>query len=134
MRVRGIPELRSSFDPRVAIHVRARPIELLLALGKATAVPGLPSTLLRASGPWAVLRYVWAFEPPPATRLALSQWTREVRFHAQTLLSEHMGIAIAAHLLETRIIKGPGDFIDAEWWASRAPGMRPLGGIWRTTW
>jgi hypothetical protein len=71
--------------------------ELLHALGEITTPP-VPN-YADLSATWAVLRYVWAFDRPPAafaSPLTLSATARTLDFHQKTLLSDQMGVAFAA--------------------------------------
>lgn len=113
--VSPIRELRPPARERT-LDLAVAPIELLLALGKATAVPSVAVTSLRVSSLWAVLRYLWAFEPsPPRAPMTLSHPTEHVVRHQRSVMSEQFGIALAAWLYETQIARGPAEIIDAEW-------------------
>jgi hypothetical protein len=121
-----VRELRPLGANRNIRNFDVAPIELLLALGKATAVPSVALASLRVSSIWAVLRYLWAFEPPGAgDRLRLSRASEQVVRHQRALLSEQFGIAVAAWLYETEIAGGPVEIIDAEW-ATTTPFWRPV--------
>jgi hypothetical protein len=99
------------------------PLELLLGLGRLTsALPGLhrigasgmPGLIaLRTASRWAVMRYLWAFADD-RPELSLSGLTDEVRFHQRTLLSENLGIALAADLIENHVLLGATRVVDAD--------------------
>jgi hypothetical protein len=75
-------------------------IDLLLAIGEITTPP-VPN-FADISSTWAVLRYVWAFDIPPAGtvgRLKLSQTARELDRHQKTLLSDQMGVGMAKYVM-----------------------------------
>src|SRR5438046_2966562 len=77
-----------------------RLIDLLLAIGEITTPP-VPN-FADISSTWAVLRYVWAFDVPPAGtvgRLRLSQTARELDRHQKTLLSDQMGVGMAKYVM-----------------------------------
>lgn len=109
MRVKPVPELDGLENKRIDVSA----FQLLLELGKATsALPllhvsgaaGLPGlTALRTASNWAILKYLWAFAVP-TPRVSLSTITDSVRLHHRTVLSEHLGIAVATHLVTKYVL------------------------------
>ncbi|HET6862935.1 MAG TPA: hypothetical protein VFH91_07795 [Pyrinomonadaceae bacterium] len=88
----------SQFSPSDTIKVA--PLTLLHAIGRVTT-PCIPN-LADISSTWALLRYVWAFEPPSsgtAEPLRLSSVAREIDFHQKSLLSDELGIGITYYLM-----------------------------------
>lgn len=86
------------FAPRRSVTLT--PIELLHALGRVTT-PTIPN-LVDISSTWAMIRYIWAFEPSLRGRiepLQLSIIAREIDSHQKTLLSDQMGVGIASYLM-----------------------------------
>ncbi len=129
--VRSVPELTSP-SRTLPLDVPIQPMEFLLALGKATAVPGLPRQLLTVSGLWACARYCWAFAPAAqatGSRLRLSDWSAAVRYHSRSLMSEHMAIGLSTVLIERRVLPGSFDLVDAESSVAGVP-PRPARGLW----
>jgi hypothetical protein len=93
------------FAPEVVIEIV--PAHMLHRLGVATTPP--IENLADICSTWAHLRYLWAFEVPPpgATHppLRLSADARNIDFHQKGLLSDQIGIGMAAMLL--------GQYLDA---------------------
>jgi hypothetical protein len=85
----------TQFDPHKIVAVS--PLELLHAMGRATT-PTIPN-LADISSTWAIIRYIWAFEPSQGGRLQLSKVAREIDPHQKTLLSDQIGVGIAAYLM-----------------------------------
>jgi hypothetical protein len=85
------------FDPHALIHVT--PLTLLHALGEATTPP-IPN-LASLSATWASWRYVWAFSLPRGnpSRMRLSRIARNIDFHQKGLLSDEIGVGMAAYLM-----------------------------------
>ena len=89
------------FDPPVTEEFRL--IELLHALGEITTPPATNYTDLSAT--WAIIRYIWAFElglqniPMPLT---LSLTARALDFHQKSLLSDQIGVGMAALIMKRR--------------------------------
>ncbi|MBN1856435.1 MAG: hypothetical protein JW846_05710 [Dehalococcoidia bacterium] len=75
------------------------PLELLHTIGLVTT-PSIPN-LARLSATWAVLRYIWAFVPTHkrGAPLKLSAWARSLDFHQKGLLSDEVGVGMAAVLM-----------------------------------
>jgi hypothetical protein len=121
-----VAELRPVTSAESPRGFELEPIELLLALGKATAVPTVALASLRIGSLWAVLRYLWAYEAAAAGGpLTLSAATEQVVRHQRTVMSEQFGVAVAAWLYETQIAGGMAEIIDAEW-AAGNPFWRQL--------
>jgi hypothetical protein len=50
---------------------------------------------------WAYYRYLWAFSPPGSgAPLALSEYAKRIDFHQKGLLSDQIGIGVAAVIME----------------------------------
>jgi hypothetical protein len=79
------------------------PAYLLHRLGVVTT-PAIEN-LADICSTWAYLRYLWAFEIPPASAvnpdLRLSKAARGIDFHQKGLLSDQIGVGMAAVLLGT---------------------------------
>jgi hypothetical protein len=76
-------------------------IELLHALGEITTPP-VPN-YSDLSSTWAILRYIWAFELPPVgiiNPLTLSATARALDFHQKGLLSDQIGVGMAALIMK----------------------------------
>jgi len=77
------------------------PAHLLHRLGVATTPP--IENLADICSTWAYLRYLWAFEIPPLGApnplLRLSEDARGIDFHQKGLLSDQIGVGMAALLL-----------------------------------
>ena len=91
----------ATFAPELQVPVV--PAYLLERLGVVTT-PLIPN-LADLCSTWARLRYLWAFEIPnpgaQAPRLKLSAEARNIDFHQKGLLSDEIGIGMAALLLGT---------------------------------
>lgn len=85
------------FDPHAAINVV--PLTLLHALGE-TTTPPIPN-LASLSATWASWRYIWAFSLPRARpdRMRLSRIAKSIDFHQKGLLSDEIGVGMAAYLM-----------------------------------
>lgn len=86
------------FNPERRVAVR--PIELLHCTGVITTPP-IPN-LADLSSTWAVLRYLWAFDPMPSgssPSLVLSREAREIDPHQKTLLSDQIGVGMTGYLM-----------------------------------
>ena len=80
--------------------VDVAPIHLLHRLGVVTT-PAVPN-LADICSTWAYLRYMWAFELPDGTpddRLRLSQPARTIDFHQKGLMSDQIGVGMAALIM-----------------------------------
>jgi hypothetical protein len=81
------------------------PAALLHRLGVVTT-PQIEN-LADLSSIWAYIRYIWAFDLPdpalPVTPLRLSEAAQRIDFHQKAVLSDQIGIAMAASLLETEL-------------------------------
>jgi hypothetical protein len=78
-------------------------IELLHAPGEITT-PTVPN-YADLSATWAMVRYIWAFDRALgaiAEPLRLSTTARALDFHQKTLLSDQMGVAFAALIMNRR--------------------------------
>jgi hypothetical protein len=81
--------------------VRVTPSNLLHSIGKVTT-PAIPN-LTALCTTWAEVRYIWAFDPNRAgmkPRLRLSEEADVIDFHQKALLSDEVGVGIAALLVE----------------------------------
>jgi hypothetical protein len=88
----------SLFDPSRKLSIK--PFNLLHSIGRITTPP-IPN-LVDFSSTWAIIRYIWAFEPMAsgtAAPLMLSGMAREIDFHQKALLSYQMGIGFAHYLM-----------------------------------
>jgi hypothetical protein len=86
------------FVPELQIEVP--PVSILHRLGTVTTPP--VENLADLCSSWAYLRYLWAFEVPVAgvtPFLRLSQAATEIDFHQKGLLSDQLGVGIAAFLM-----------------------------------
>ncbi|MGA9068859.1 MAG: hypothetical protein WB424_01305 [Terracidiphilus sp.] len=90
-----------TFAPELAVPVV--PAYLLHRLGVVTT-PSVEN-LADISSTWAYLRYLWAFRIPEAGErnplLRLSEEARRIDFHQKALLSDEIGVGMAAVLLGT---------------------------------
>ena len=84
-------------------QILVTPFDLLRALGE-TTTPNIPS-LVDISSMWAQLRYIWAFNPtdPEESLLRLSDEVQNIDFHQKSLLSDEIGVGIAALIVETQL-------------------------------
>jgi len=91
----------TQFAPRREVSVV--PVYLLHRLGVITT-PAIENLADICSG-WAYLRYLWAFQIPPATvtrrALRLSDAAKGIDFHQKGLLSDQIGVGMAGVLLGT---------------------------------
>jgi hypothetical protein len=89
----------TAFTPQLEIQVA--PVVLLHRLGVVTT-PAVEN-LVDICSSWAYLRYLWAFEVPPGRervpRLRLSDAARSIDFHQKGLLSDQIGVGMAALIL-----------------------------------
>lgn len=93
--------------------VRIQPIHLLHRLGVVTTPP-VPN-LTDICSTWAQYRYLWAFELPddtPDDRLRLSEPAQRIDFHQKGLMSDQIGVGMAALLME--LLYGAPDAIDVD--------------------
>ena len=89
----------AQFSP--SFTVQLKPIDLLHRLGVITT-PVVPN-LADISSWWAYIRYLWAFEPPDGTLndpLRLSDAALGIDFHQKGLMSEELGVGMAALIME----------------------------------
>jgi hypothetical protein len=108
-RGRPIPPSKTAIIPVAAFApetvVPIAPAYLLHRLGVVTTPP--VENLADICSTWAYLRYLWAFEiPPPGAvnaALCLSDAAREIDFHQKSLLSDQIGVGMAAVLLGTHM-------------------------------
>ncbi len=87
------------FDPRLTVTLT--PMSLLHRLGVITT-PVVPN-LTDISAVWAYIRYLWAFAPPAGTQtdaLRLSDAALGIDFHQKALMSDQIGIGMAAVVME----------------------------------
>lgn len=95
----------AQFSPQREIEIV--PLDLLHRLGVVTTPP--VENLADICSTWAYFRYLWAFEIPyqgaPSPRLRLSEAARSIDFHQKGLLSDQIGVGMAALLL--------GSYLDA---------------------
>jgi hypothetical protein len=91
------------FAPTRAMQII--PAALLHRLGVVTT-PQVEN-LADLSSIWAYIRYIWAFDLPnpavPFTPLRLSEAAQRIDFHQKAVLSDQIGIAMAALLFETEL-------------------------------
>lgn len=96
----NLVEVRS-FAPEREIEII--PAYLLQRLGVVTTP--VVENLADICSSWAYLRYLWAFEMPnplnPQNRLRLSKEALEIDFHQKALLSDQIGVGVAAVLMGT---------------------------------
>jgi len=87
----------SMFDPSKTVYIQ--PISLLHSIGRITTPP-VPN-LADLSSTWAIIRYIWAFEPLHGIRrpLLLSDIARQIDFHQKVLLSDEIGMGIAYYIM-----------------------------------
>lgn len=88
----------SRFDPEQSIAIS--PIELLHSIGILTT-PSIPN-LASLSSTWAIIRYIWAFQPSSQNRsqpLILSDDAKTIDFHQKTLLSDEIGIGMGYYMM-----------------------------------
>jgi hypothetical protein len=84
-----------------------QPIRLLHRLGVITT-PAIDN-LTDICSTWAYIRYLWAFQPPSGAiheRLRLSQPALSIDFHQKGLMSDHIGIGMAA-LIMGQLLNAP---------------------------
>lgn len=87
------------FEPSLKVSVA--PIQLLHRLGIVTT-PIIPN-LTDICSTWAYIRYLWAFEMPngkPKERLRLSAAALDIDFHQKGLMSDQIGVGMAALIME----------------------------------
>ena len=87
------------FEPSRKVSVA--PIQLLHKLGVVTT-PIIPN-LTDICSTWAYIRYLWAFEIPngsPKERLRLSAAALDIDFHQKGLMSDQIGVGMAALIME----------------------------------
>jgi hypothetical protein len=102
------------------------PLQLLQAMGRATSslpslskagAAGLPGVAaLSMASQWAILRYLWAFDPP-TWELRFSSIVKTVRAHQRSVFSEQIGIAVATVVVERLIhtaAVSPLSIVDAD--------------------
>lgn len=96
---KGTLAVVAHFDPRRTVQLE--PIRILHRLGVITT-PIVPN-LTDISSTWAYIRYLWAFEPPDGTQiepLRLSDAALGIDFHQKALMSDQIGIGMAALIME----------------------------------
>jgi len=93
VRAPGVPALSD---------IRVAPLHLLHRLGVVTT-PAIPN-LADICSTWAQYRYLWAFELPNGQlddRLRLSAPAKDIDFHQKGLMSDQIGVGMAALVMET---------------------------------
>ena len=87
------------FSPSKDILVR--PIDLLHSIGLTTTPP--VANLVDICSWWAYYRYLWAFALPGrrTSTLRLSAEAKQIDFHQKALLSDEVGVGMAAYLMST---------------------------------
>jgi hypothetical protein len=96
------PQVTSAPNVPALSDIRVAPIHLLHRLGVVTT-PAIPN-LADICSTWAQYRYLWAFELPdgtPGDRLRLSLPARDIDFHQKGLMSDQIGVGMAALVMET---------------------------------
>ncbi|MCA9733815.1 MAG: hypothetical protein H6695_05935 [Deferribacteres bacterium] len=83
------------FNPSTFVEIK--PIDLLHSIGLATTPP-IPN-LVDLSSTWALIRYIWAFNPD-IDNLAVSQIAKNIDFHQKGVLSDEIGIGMAYWLMK----------------------------------
>lgn len=139
--VNSKPNSKSYFGPRklavIAPEVHPhrvatiRPVEILGAMGLITT-PRIDN-LVDLCSTWARIRYIWAFHPEPISwygtskQLRLSNEALDIDFHQKTLLSDEIGVGMAALVMD-KYFNGynPVD-IDVALKQSSIPGMSKIG-------
>ena len=96
----GIPKQAASmpeFSPPRQVQITTA--DLLLSIGYITT-PRIDN-LVDLCSTWAKLRYIWAFDPEPLpSNLRLSEEAQRIDFHQKSLLSDEVGVGMAALLIE----------------------------------
>ncbi|XEC95681.1 hypothetical protein AB6A23_03655 [Paenibacillus tarimensis] len=91
----------TQFDPELDIKLTT--YSLLHMVGLITTP--IVTNLVDISSTWALYRYIWAFEIPTAATvdpaLKLSNIARNIDFHQKTLLSDEIGVGMAAYIMST---------------------------------
>jgi len=108
----GVP----MFQPDLRITVK--PIDLLLSIGRITTPP--VTNLVEISSTWALIRYIWAFEPYNRRNyhhtLRLSEEARNIDFPQKALLSDEMGVGFSYYLMTNYFNAiNPADFSSVIW-------------------
>jgi len=85
------------FSPSATTCIQ--PISLLHSIGRITT-PHVPN-LADLSSTWAIIRYLWAFEPVQGLeqQLLLSSIARQIDFHQKQLLSDEIGMGMAYYIM-----------------------------------
>jgi hypothetical protein len=85
------------FNPSATVTIQ--PISLLHSIGRITTPP-VPN-LADLSSTWAIIRYLWAFEPAQnqGQQLLLSSIARQIDFHQKVLLSDEIGMGMAYYIM-----------------------------------
>lgn len=113
----------SKFSPFQSFLVK--PIELLYAMGRITT-PRIPN-LADLCSTWARIRYIWAFDPNPRRgQLCLSNETRNIDTHQKAVLSDEVGVGMAALILDQFFqAKNPVD-VSVVLKSKSIPGLRAI--------
>ncbi|MEC0269690.1 hypothetical protein [Paenibacillus anseongense] len=102
-----IPHMKTSLTPvsqfNPEVDIKLTTFSLLHMVGLITTP--IITNLVDISSTWALYRYIWAFEVPTAAAtdpvLKLSSEARNIDFHQKTLLSDEIGVGMAAYLMAT---------------------------------
>lgn len=102
-----VPYMKTNLTPVTRFYpdreIKLTTFSLLHLMGLITT-PLIPN-LVDISSSWALYRYIWAFEIPAAASidptLKLSNEARNIDFHQKTLLSDEIGVGMAAFLMST---------------------------------
>jgi hypothetical protein len=93
----------ADFEPQLTVSLT--PLEMLHRLGVVTTPP--VENLADLCSTWAYYRYLWAFEIPPQqgalSALKLSEAARNIDFHQKALLSDQIGVGMAALLVGSHL-------------------------------
>lgn len=95
--MKGRPTPVFIFNPSATVYIQ--PISLLHSIGRITTPP-VPN-LADLSSTWAIIRYLWAFEPVHSLgqQLLLSSIARQIDFHQKVLLSDEIGMGMAHYIM-----------------------------------
>jgi hypothetical protein len=99
-----IPPMKPPIGVPIFQHdlpVNIKPIELLLSIGLISSSP--ISSLVDICSTWAIVRYIWAFQPQnndtSIPYCKLSEEARKIDFHQKSLLSDEIGVGFAHFLM-----------------------------------
>ena len=111
----------AQFSPPRTVFIR--PAELLYFLGRITTPRS--DNLSDLCSTWARIRYIWAFDPDPGTQyLKLSNIASGIDFHQKGVLSDEIGIGVAAMLVD-RTFQGRNPIdVDVAVRSQNIPGLR----------